>query len=56
VPKEQYERLKTKGSNRAKVAAARRLLTIAFQVLRDSRPYERRAVCPESGSKQSRLS
>jgi len=56
VLKEQYEHLKTKGSNRAKVAVARRLLTIAFQVLRDSRPYERRAVCPESGSKQSRLS
>jgi len=54
--KEQYERLKTKGSNRAKVAVARRLLTIAFQVLRDSRPYDRRAVCLESGSKQSRLS
>jgi transposase len=56
VLKEQYEHLKSKGSNRAKVAIARRLLTIAFQVLRDSRPYERRAVRPESGFKQSRLS
>jgi hypothetical protein len=31
-------------------------MTIAFQVLRDSRPYERRAVCLQSESKQSRLS
>ena len=56
VLQEQYEHLKTKGSNRAKVAMARRLLTIAFQVLRDSRPYQRHVVCPESGSKPSRLS
>ncbi|HLG89077.1 MAG TPA: IS110 family transposase [Alphaproteobacteria bacterium] len=52
-----YERLKaTKGANRAKVATARRLLTIAFQLLRDGRSYERRGARPESGSKLSRLS
>jgi transposase len=38
-----YERLKaTKGANRAKVVIARKLLTIAFQMLRDKRDYERR--------------
>jgi transposase len=54
--KEYYERLKArKGTNRAKVAVARRLLTIAFQVLRDGRCYERRGVT-ERTSKSSRLS
>ncbi|HLG88094.1 MAG TPA: IS110 family transposase [Alphaproteobacteria bacterium] len=55
--KEYYERLKaTKGANRAKVATARRLLTIAFQLLRDGRSYERRGARPESRSTSSRLS
>jgi len=51
-----YERLKaTKGANRAKVATARRLLTIAFQLLRDGRSYESHG--PErSGATPSRLS
>lgn len=51
-----YERLKaTKGANRAKVAVARKLLTIAYQVLRDKRDYERRdALVPSST--ESRLS
>ncbi|HLG90142.1 MAG TPA: IS110 family transposase [Alphaproteobacteria bacterium] len=52
-----YERLKaTKGTNPAKVATARRLLTIAFQLLRDGRSYERRGARPEGRSQQSRLS
>lgn len=51
-----YERLKTsKGANRAKVATARRLLTIAFQLLRDGRSYERRGTRLE-GAPISRLS
>lgn len=51
-----YERLKaTKGTNRAKVAVARKLLTIAYQVLRDKRDYERRDACTRS-SNESRLS
>lgn len=56
--KEQYLRLKAKGSNRAKVAVARRLLTIAFQVLRDGRCYEQHGAAPtrKVGSEQSRLS
>lgn len=54
--KELYQRLSTKGSNRAKVVVARRLLTIAFQVLRDGRCYEQRGAGPEAGSEQSRLS
>ena len=55
--KEYYERLKaTKGPNRAKVATARRLLTIAFQLLRDGRSYERRGARPDGRSRQSRLS
>jgi len=52
-----YERLKaTKGANRAKVATARRLLTIAFQLLRDGRPYQRHGARPEGEAKPSRLS
>lgn len=38
-----YQRLSAKGSNRAKVAVTRRLLTIAFQGLHDGRCYKRRA-------------
>lgn len=53
--REQYERLK--GTNKAKVAVARKLLTIAFQLLRDQRPYERRgASMEECASTISRLS
>jgi len=38
-----YQRLKTKkGNNAAKVATARRLLTIAYRVLKQERLYERR--------------
>lgn len=55
--RELYERLKaTKGANRAKVAVARRLLTIAFQVLRDGRSYECRTAAIEGASRNSRLS
>jgi len=54
--KELYQRLSAKGSNRAKVAVARRLLTIAFQVLRDGRCYQRCGAAQESGSERSRLS
>jgi transposase len=52
-----YERLNAaKGANRAKVATARRLLTIAFQLLRDGRPYQRHGARPEGEVKPSRLS
>jgi transposase len=52
-----YRRLKvTKGANRAKVAAARRLLTIAFVVLRDGRSDERRGATPGGEENLSRLS
>jgi transposase len=55
--KEYYERFKAaKGANRAKVATARRLLTIAFQLLRDGRSYERHGARPESEANPSRLS
>ncbi|MBV9841102.1 MAG: IS110 family transposase [Sphingomonadaceae bacterium] len=51
-----YERLKaSKGANRAKVAVARKLLTIAYQVLRDRRDYERRDAGGRP-SNESRLS
>jgi transposase len=51
-----YERLKAaKGANRAKVAVARKLLTIAYQMLRDQRDYERRDAL-ERPSASSRLS
>lgn len=51
-----YERLKAaKGANRAKVAVARKLLTIAYQMLRDQRDYERRDAL-ERPSNLSRLS
>ena len=55
--REQYERLKSRGPNKAKVAVARKLLTIAFQLLRDRRPYERRGASGEEcASTISRLS
>jgi transposase len=53
----QYERLKVRGTNKARVAIARKLLTIAFQVLRDRRAYEQRDVSGEEGASTiSRLS
>jgi transposase len=53
----QYEHLKLKGTNKARVAIARKLLTVAFQILRDQRPYERRANGEEGAlSTISRLS
>jgi transposase len=55
--RDQYERLKPHGTNKAKTAMARKLLTITFQLLRDRRPYERRgASMEESASTKSRLS
>ena len=52
-----YQRLKvTKGANRAKVATARRLFTIAFVLLRDARSYEGRGATPTSEANLSRLS
>jgi transposase len=53
----QYEHLKSRGVNKARVAIARKLLTIAFQILRDQRPYERRGGRSEDcASTISRLS
>ncbi|CAN7251698.1 IS110 family transposase [Aminobacter sp. LjRoot7] len=54
----QYDRLRSRGTNKAKVAVARKLLTIAFQILRDQRPYERRGASGEEGASStiSRLS
>ncbi|WP_032980938.1 IS110 family transposase, partial [Rhizobium leguminosarum] len=53
----QYEHLKIKGINKARVAIARKLLTIAFQILRDQRAYEPRgAATMEGASTISRLS
>lgn len=54
----QYEHLKFRGSNKARVAIARKLLTIAFQILRDQRPYERRDASGGEGASStiSRLS
>jgi transposase len=46
----------TKGANRAKVATARRLLTIAFMLLRDGRSYQRRGATPRGEENLSRLS
>jgi len=56
--RDQYEHLKIRGTNKARVAIARKLLTIAFQILRDQRPYERRGACSEEGASStiSRLS
>jgi len=54
----QYEHLKFRGTNKARVAIARKLLTIAFQILRDQRPYEQRDANSEEGASStiSRLS
>lgn len=54
----QYEHPKFRRNNKARVAIARKLLTIAFQILRDQRPYERRDANGEEGSPStiSRLS
>lgn len=54
----QYEQMKIRGVNKARVAIARKLLTIAFQILRDQRPYERRGANNEEGTSStiSRLS
>ena len=53
----QYEHLKNRGTNKARVAIARKLLTIAFQILRDQRAYERRGISTTEGASTiSRLS
>ena len=53
----QYEHLKIRGVNKARVAIARKLLTIAFQILRDQRAYEPRgSSTAEAASTISRLS
>jgi transposase len=53
----QYEHLKIRGVNKARVAIARKLLTIAFQILRDQRAYEPRGErITEGASTISRLS
>ncbi|ARO32768.1 IS110 family insertion sequence transposase domain-containing protein (plasmid) [Rhizobium sp. NXC14] len=54
----QYEHLKLNGTNKARVAIARKLLTITFQILRAQRPYERRGVDSDEGASAtiSRLS
>jgi len=53
----QYEHLKFRGVNKARVAIARKLLTIAFQILRDQRAYEPRDTSiMEGASTISRLS
>jgi len=53
----QYEHLKIRGTNKARVAIARKLLTMAFQILRDQRAFEPRDTSPtESASTTSRLS
>jgi ABC-type transport system involved in Fe-S cluster assembly fused permease/ATPase subunit len=48
--------LKIRGTNKARVAIARKLLTIAFQILRDQRAYEPRGTTTEGASTISRLS
>lgn len=53
----QYEQLKFRGVNKARVAIARKLLTIALQILRDQRAYEPRDTrTTEGASTISRLS
>ena len=52
----QYDHLKFRGVNKARVAIARKLLTIAFQILRDQRAYEPRGTTTEGASTISRLS
>ncbi len=54
---DQYEHLKIRGTNKARVAIARKLLTIAFQILRDQRAYEPRGTSTTEGASTiSRLS
>jgi transposase len=53
----QYDHLKIRGTNKARVAIARKLLTIAFQILRDQRAYEPRGTSTTEGASTiSRLS
>jgi transposase len=53
----QYEHLKIRGTNKARVAIARKLLTIAVQILRDQRAYEPRGTSTTEGASTiSRLS
>lgn len=56
--RDRYEHLKNRGTNKARFAIARTLLTIAFQILRDQRLYERRGAGKEADgtSTISRLS
>ncbi|TCN30705.1 transposase [Sinorhizobium americanum] len=46
----QYEHLKNRGTNKARVAIARKLLTIAFHILRDQRAYQRRGTSTMEGA------
>ncbi|WP_244598464.1 hypothetical protein [Rhizobium tubonense] len=53
----QYDHLKIRGTNKARVAIARKLLTIAFQILRDQRAYQPRDTSTTEGASTiSRLS
>jgi len=52
----QYEHLKIRGTNKARVDIARKLLTIAFQILRDQRAYESRDTSTTEGASTTRLS
>lgn len=53
----QYEHLKVRGTNKARVAIARKLITIAFQILRDQRAYEQHHTSAKKvASTKSRLS
>lgn len=53
----QYEQLKFRGVNKARVAIARKLLTLAVQILRDQRAYEPRDTSTTEGASTiSRLS
>lgn len=45
-----YDHLKIRGTNKARVAIARKLLTIAFQILRDQRAYEPRGTSTTEGA------
>lgn len=46
----QHEHLKIRETNKARGAIARKLLTIAIQILRDQRAYERRGKIQEEGA------
>ncbi|APG94438.1 transposase for insertion element family protein (plasmid) [Sinorhizobium americanum] len=46
----QYEHLKNRGTNKTRVAIARKLLTIAFHILRDQRAYQRRGTSTMEGA------